>query len=79
MMKDCLIKIKNGIPPSPKHIAIVTSSSTAAFQDIISTVQRRAPGAQISLSDATVQGDNAHISIINALNRILTLMRLMIE
>jgi len=58
------------IPPSPKHIAIVTSASTAAFQDIISTVQRRAPSAQISLSDATVQGDNAHISIINALNRI---------
>ena len=61
---------KMAIPPSPKHIAIVTSSSTAAFQDIISTVQRRAPSAQISLSDATVQGDNAHISIINALNRI---------
>ena len=61
---------KMTIPPSPKHIAIVTSSSTAAFQDIISTVQRRAPSAQISLSDATVQGDNAHISIINALNRI---------
>jgi len=62
---------KMEIPPSPKHIAIVTSSSTAAFQDIISTVQRRAPGAQISLSDATVQGDNAHISIIKALNRII--------
>ena len=51
---------------------MITSSSTAAFQDIISTVQRRAPSSQISLSEATVQGDNAHISIINALNRIIS-------
>ena len=62
---------KNEIPVSPKHIAIITSSSTAAFQDIISTVKRRAPSSQISLSEATVQGDNAHISIINALNRVI--------
>ena len=47
---------KNEIPVSPKHIAIITSSSTAAFQDIISTVKRRAPSSQISLSEATVQG-----------------------
>ncbi len=70
---------KMEIPPSPKHIAIVTSSSTAAFQDIISTVQRRAPGAQISLSDATVQGDNAHISIIKALNRIINFNEINVE
>ena len=70
---------KMEIPPSPKHIAIVTSSSTAAFQDIISTVQRRAPGAQVSLSDATVQGDNAHISIIKALNRIINFNEINIE
>ena len=63
--------VKNEIPVSPKHIAIITSSSTAAFQDIISTVKRRAPSSQISLSEATVQGDNAHISIINALNRVI--------
>ncbi len=62
---------KRLIPQLPKHIAIITSSSTAAFQDIISTVRRRAPSAQISLSNATVQGDNAHISIIKALNRII--------
>ena len=62
---------KLSIPSSPKHIAIVTSSSTAAFQDIISTVQRRSPSSQLSLSEAIVQGDNAHVSIINALNRIV--------
>ena len=59
------------MPSSPKHIAIITSPSTAAFQDIISTVQRRAPSAQISLSEASVQGENAHVSIIKALNRVI--------
>ena len=47
------------------------SLSTAALQDIISTVERRAPSTQISVSDASVQGDNAHVSIIAAMERIL--------
>ena len=62
---------KKNIPSSPKHIAVVTSSSTAAFQDIISTIKRRAPNSQVSLSEATVQGDAAHVSIVNALSRII--------
>ena len=49
----------------------MTSPSTAAFQDIISTVKRRAPNSQVSLSEAIVQGDAAHVSIINALTRIM--------
>jgi len=66
---DLTRKLK--IPACPKHIGIITSASTAAFQDIISTIKRRAPSAQISLSDATVQGDDAHVTIIKALNRII--------
>ena len=58
---------KKNIPSSPKHIAVVTSSSTAAFQDIISTIKRRAPNSQVSLSEATVQGDAAHVSIVLSL------------
>ena len=59
------------VPASPKHICVVTSASTAAFQDIISTIRRRAPSSQVSISETSVQGDNAHISIINALDRIM--------
>lgn len=62
---------KLSIPHSPKHIGVITSSSTAAFQDILSTIQRRAPSAQISISPAVVQGDTAPNTIIDALNRIL--------
>ncbi len=62
---------KIGIPESPKHIGIITSLSTAAFQDIISTVNRRAPSTKILVSEATVQGDNAHVSILKAMERII--------
>ena len=62
---------KTEIPESPKHIGVITSLSTAALQDIISTVERRAPSTQISISDASVQGDNAHVTIIKAMGRIL--------
>jgi exodeoxyribonuclease VII large subunit len=62
---------KKGIPKSPKHIGIITSESTAALQDILTTIERRAPSAQISLSPAVVQGDNAPSTIIKALNRII--------
>ena len=62
---------KVGIPESPKHIGVITSLSTAAFQDIISTVNRRAPSTKILVSEATVQGDNAHVSILKAMERII--------
>ena len=62
---------KVDIPESPKHIGIITSLSTAAFQDIISTVNRRAPSTKILVSEATVQGDNAHVSILRAMERII--------
>ena len=64
-------KNKLQVPASPKHICVVTSPSTAAFQDIISTIKRRAPSSKLSISETSVQGDSAHISIINALNRIM--------
>ena len=62
---------KLSIPQAPKHIGVITSSSTAAFQDIVSTIQRRAPFAQVSISPAVVQGYTAPNTIINSLNRII--------
>ena len=62
---------KLSLPKSPKHIGVITSASTAAFQDILSTIERRAPSSQISLSPAVVQGDTAAGSLIKALDRII--------
>ncbi|MDC0467009.1 exodeoxyribonuclease VII large subunit [Gammaproteobacteria bacterium] len=62
---------KLSLPKSPKHIGVITSASTAAFQDILSTIKRRAPSSRISLSPAVVQGDAAAGSLIKALDRII--------
>ena len=62
---------KKDIPFPPKHIGVITSESTAALQDVISTIQRRAPSSRVSLSPAMVQGDTAPESIIKALHLIL--------
>ena len=58
------------IPEAPKHVAVITSTSTAALQDILSTIERRAPSMKISVSPATVQGENASETIIEAFKRI---------
>ena len=62
---------KQEIPFPPKHIGVITSASTAALQDVITTIKRRAPATKVSLSPAIVQGDAAHKSIIEALDLIL--------
>jgi exodeoxyribonuclease VII large subunit len=62
---------KLSLPDSPSHIGVITSPSTAAFQDILSTIKRRAPSLQVTLSPAIVQGDTAAVSLIKALDRIM--------
>jgi exodeoxyribonuclease VII large subunit len=63
--------MKKDIPNQPKHIGIITSESTAAFQDVLTTIQRRAPVSQVSLIPATVQGDTAPRRVISALQSAL--------
>jgi len=63
--------IKQDLPAQPRHIGVITSESTAAFQDILTTIQRRAPISQVTLIPATVQGDTAPRTLINALQNVL--------
>jgi exodeoxyribonuclease VII large subunit len=46
---------------------VVTSPTGAAFQDILNTLERRYPFAEVILSPATVQGEQAPKEIIAAL------------
>ncbi|MFZ2589368.1 exodeoxyribonuclease VII large subunit [Paucilactobacillus nenjiangensis] len=55
---------KKRLPMFPKRIAVVTSPSGAVIRDIITTVQRRFPIAQIVLFPALVQGDKAAADIV---------------
>ncbi|MFC6275061.1 exodeoxyribonuclease VII large subunit [Levilactobacillus tangyuanensis] len=60
---------KQPLPRFPKRIAVVTSPSGAVIRDIITTVRRRYPIAQIVLYPAVVQGDAAADDIVRQIER----------
>lgn len=72
---------KKPIPAFPKLIGVVTSPTGAAIHDIITTVRRRDPLADILLYPCLVQGDGAAATIvkgIETLNRLCPDMDVMI-
>ncbi|MBC7420883.1 MAG: exodeoxyribonuclease VII large subunit [Bdellovibrio sp.] len=64
---------KKPIPAYPRHVAIVTSPTGAAIQDILNIMSRRAKNVQITLVPALVQGVNAAASIVDSLQLALKL------
>ena len=60
---------KRPLPPQPRAVGVVTSSSGAAFHDIRSVAFRRG-GAHLILSPAQVQGEGAVRSLLEALDLI---------
>ncbi len=63
---------KRPIPTFPRQIGIVTSPTTAAFQDVQNVLRRRWPAAEVILSPALVQGVKAPAQIIAALGALNT-------
>lgn len=61
---------KRPLPAHPKTIAVVTSPQAAAWGDIQRTLKRRYPGLHVLFSPALVQGDQAPMSIVNAMRRV---------
>jgi exodeoxyribonuclease VII large subunit len=58
---------KQPLPPWPKRIGIITSPTGAALQDMLNTLRRRYPLADVVLVPATVQGENAPPTLVDAL------------
>lgn len=58
---------KAPIPDFPRQIGIVTSPTAAAYQDILNVLRRRFPLAKLILSPAPVQGNEAAVQIVKAL------------
>ncbi|MFA6107491.1 MAG: exodeoxyribonuclease VII large subunit [Candidatus Latescibacterota bacterium] len=50
---------KRPLPPYPRTVGIVTSPTGAAIRDVIQILRRRAPGVQLVLRPARVQGPGA--------------------
>ncbi len=55
--------IKKALPKFPKHIAIITSKTGAAIQDMLNVANKRWPMVKITLFDTVVQGENSAPSI----------------
>ncbi|NUE98808.1 exodeoxyribonuclease VII large subunit [Lactobacillus melliventris] len=63
-------KYKKPLTRFPDYIAVVTSASGAVIHDILVTVNRRFPHAEVDLFPAQVQGDSAADSLISAMKQI---------
>lgn len=61
---------KRPIPAMPQRIGIITSLKAAALQDMLNTLRRRYPLAEVFLSPTPVQGVEAVPGIIAALERV---------
>ena len=61
---------KRPIPRWPKRIGVVTSQTGAAIRDVLNTLQRRYPLAEVILAPAPVQGVEAPPAIITALQNL---------
>ncbi len=54
------------LPERPEHIGIIASPSGAALKDILNTLERRFPLAQVTLAPAAAQGTHAAKEMLQA-------------
>jgi exodeoxyribonuclease VII large subunit len=59
--------LKRPIPPAPRRIGLVTSAIGAALHDVLTTLARRWPLAEVLLYPVPVQGSEAPPAIVRAL------------
>jgi exodeoxyribonuclease VII large subunit len=61
---------KRPLPEIPQRIGIVTSPVGAALRDILNTITRRFPLAEVFVAPAAVQGPDAPFQLVTALRRL---------
>ncbi|MBE6107336.1 MAG: exodeoxyribonuclease VII large subunit [Erysipelotrichaceae bacterium] len=59
---------KKQIPAYPMRIGVIVGAKTAAREDIMTTLKRRWPVAEVIEFYSLVQGETAHLELIRALN-----------
>ncbi|AXQ30748.1 exodeoxyribonuclease VII large subunit [Solimonas sp. K1W22B-7] len=62
--------LKRDLPAVPRRIGVITSGTGAALQDILSTLSRRFPLAEVILAAVPVQGPEAAPAMIRALSEL---------
>lgn len=69
LLDEGLFEQKRERPAFPKKIAVITSPTGAAVQDIKNVISRRYPVTELCVIPAYVQGENAVPSLIKGLQR----------
>ncbi len=64
--------IKKPLPKYPRKIGVIASKTGAALQDVINILSRRYPLGELIVFPSSVQGENADISICNAIKQAQT-------
>ncbi|PKM70181.1 MAG: exodeoxyribonuclease VII large subunit [Firmicutes bacterium HGW-Firmicutes-19] len=59
---------KKPIPAYPESIGVITSKNTAAYQDVMSTLKRRWPMADVVCYHSAVQGEGSIEQLVDALD-----------
>lgn len=59
---------KRPLPSFPRRVAVVTSPSGAALQDVLSTMAARCPAVSVALVPVRVQGKNAAGEVVRAVD-----------
>ena len=67
------IQSKRPLPKFPKKIAVITSDTGAAVQDMMNILGRRYPVCEIVMCPVSVQGENAVPDMLEALDRVYEL------
>ncbi len=58
---------KKAIPELPRRIGVITSPTGAALRDVIHTLRRRLPVAEVTLATSPVQGEEAPAKLVDAI------------
>lgn len=64
--------IKKPLPLFPRRIAVITSETSAALQDVLDTARKRCPAVDLATFDVRVQGDRATAEIASAISYVST-------
>jgi len=65
---------KKKIPRIPNKVGVITAPTGAAIKDIISTIKRRWPLAEVYLFPALVQGEDAKEDIVKQIEKLIILV-----
>ena len=60
---------KQMLPRQIEHLAVITSPTGAALQDILQVLARRNPGIEVTVLGAAVQGEQAPLELVRAVER----------